>query len=145
MKVFTPREEIIEVVNKLFVYTDGRLWEKLLREVFADQVLLDMSSLNGPNEKLTARAICDMWEEGFKDLDSVNHLGGNYLVTIKDENSASVFAYATATHYKEKAENGKTREFVGTYDLDLIRNENGWRISAFTYTLKYLTGNIGLE
>ena len=104
-----------------------------------------MSSLGGPNERFDSAAICEMWKEGFKDLDAVNHLGGNYIVTFKDSDNAQVLAYATATHYKQSAQNGTTRDFVGTYDLGLIKSEYGWRIRSFTYQLKYMQGNLSLE
>ena len=142
---FTPREEIVEIVNKLYGYTDSMNWIGLQDEVFSDEVAFDISSLNGPNQQFSSKEICDMWKEGFKGLDSVNHLGGNYLVRFDNEKSASVFAYATATHYKESATKGKTREFVGTYDLQFRKNDLGWRISSFKYTLKYLSGNVDLE
>ena len=145
MSNFTTREQIVETVNKLFIYTDEQLWELLQNEVFAQTVWLDMSSLNGPRENFTSRAICDMWQEGFKDLDAINHLGGNYLVTIQDSDIAKVKAYATATHYKASATQGQTREFVGTYDLGLIKQKGGWRINTFTYYLKYMSGNVALE
>lgn len=140
----TDREELIELVNKLFIYTDEKNWEKLKGEVFESFVFLDMTSLGGKAEKMQSKAICDMWDEGFKGIDSINHLGGNYLVNASGD-EASVFAYATATHFKESAKNGKTREFVGTYDLKMKKGENGWRINHFTYTLKYLNGNVDLS
>ena len=145
MEEFTTREQIVEIVNKLFVFTDSRNWSKLQNEVFEEEVKLDMSSLGGPNDTFSANAICDMWQEGFKDLDAVNHLGGNYLVDVIDPDRASVFAYATVTHYKETATKGKTREFVGTYDLGFRRGQHGWKINSFTYQLKYLSGNVNLE
>ncbi|MEL6274339.1 MAG: nuclear transport factor 2 family protein, partial [Bacteroidota bacterium] len=81
---------------------------------------------------------------GFVGLDSVNHLGGNYLVTISDQ-EADVFAYATATHYKASATLGKTRDFVGSYELHLIKTPAGWRINKFKYNLKYAAGNLELK
>ena len=144
MTEFSQREQIVETVNKLFVYTDNRNWEGLQREVFETEVDFDIRSLGGPHEKFTSEAICDMWQDGLKDIDAVNHLGGNYLVTIYDSGTASVYAYATATHYKEKAKNGNTREFVGTYDLKLANGQSGWRINAFKYQLKYIQGNLDL-
>ena len=66
------------------------------------------------------------------------------VVTINGD-AAVVFAYATATHYREAALQGLFRDFVGTYDLHLIKNEKGWRIDAFRYNLKYITGNVNLE
>ncbi len=144
METFSVREQIVEIVNKLFIYTDERQWDKLQSEVFTQEVQFDMSSLGGPKERKTAIEICKIWEDGLKEIDAVNHLAGNYLVNIQ-ENSAQVFAYATATHYKESASHGKTREFVGTYELDLVFLEKRWRIGSFKYNLKYANGNMELS
>jgi len=138
------REEIIETINKLFIYTDMQDWEKLQAEVFSHDVMFDMSSLGGKKAEITAREICETWEKGFKGIDAINHLAGNYLVTIND-NIATVFAYATATHYKASAINGKTREFTGTYHIQLMKHSIGWRIYSFKYDLKYMTGNADLS
>ncbi len=40
------RDEIIEIANKLFIYTDERDWEKV-KAIFADEVLFDMTSIEG--------------------------------------------------------------------------------------------------
>ena len=143
MQTFSLRDEIVEVINKLFVYTDEQAWDKLMDEVFAGKVLFDMSSLGGEKMETTAENICAIWKNGFEGIDAINHLAGNYLIHIND-NTASAFAYATATHYKASATKGSTREFVGTYNIGLIKNENGWRIDQFKYNLKYATGNTDL-
>ena len=80
---FSVRDEIIEVVNKLFVYTDGQEWNKLLQEVFSDKIDFDMSSLGGEKSTLTAEAICEIWRNGFAGIDSVNHLPMPPQLTIK--------------------------------------------------------------
>ena len=144
MEKFTERDQLIEIANKLFIYTDEQDWEMLQKEVFDKEVHMDMSSLGGPVALMTALEICEMWKSGFEGIDSVNHLAGNYLVTIK-ENKADLFAYATATHYKEAAHNGKIREFVGTYALGMIKTSKGWRLNKFVYTLKYMNGNLTLD
>ena len=144
MEAFSTREQLSETANKLFIYTDERDWNGLQSEVFDHEVQLDMSSLGGPVEQMKAKAICDMWQSGFEGIDSINHLAGNYLVSVKGE-VADVFAYATATHFKEAAKNGKTREFVGKYQLGMRKSEAGWRIFKFTYSLKYMTGNLTLD
>ncbi|MCW3093646.1 MAG: hypothetical protein JWP81_4715 [Ferruginibacter sp.] len=142
MENFSTRDLIVEVVNKLFVYTDLQEWNKLQKEVFTREVFFDMSSLGGDKLTTTAVQICEIWRNGFVGIDFVNHLAGNYLVEITGD-AADVFAYATATHYKRAATNGKTREFVGTYNLHLINNATGWRIDKFKYNLKYAIGNVG--
>lgn len=144
MITFSIRDEIVEVINKLFVYTDMQEWEKLQSEVFSDNVLFDMSSLGGMNAETSSKEICELWREGFAGIDSVNHLAGNFLVQI-DDRIATVFAYATATHYKASATKGNTREFVGTYNISLMKHGIGWRIFRFKYSLKYSTGNIDLS
>ena len=141
----TQREQLVELINKLFIYTDTQDWDGLTKNVFDEIVFLDMSSLGGPAENFSATDICNMWKEGFKDLDSVNHLGGNYLVKITSVNEADIFAYATATHYKASATNGHTREFVGTYELKARRIDSQWKIYSFVYNLKYMTGNTELK
>ena len=141
---FTAREQIIEVINKLFNYTDYQEWDKLQTEVFEKNVFLDMTSLGGEASEVTAIDICKAWEDGFKELDAVNHLAGNHVVTIQG-NSADVFGYATATHYKASAKKGNTREFVGSYDLHLKHTTKGWRIDKLKYNLKYTSGNMMLE
>ncbi|HEX5155077.1 MAG TPA: nuclear transport factor 2 family protein [Parafilimonas sp.] len=140
---FSIRDEIVEVINKLFVYTDGQVWNKLIDEVFAGEVSFDMSSVGGEKMETTPENICAIWKKGFEGIDAVNHLAGNYLIHINN-NTASAFAYATATHYKASAIKGNTREFVGTYNIGLIKNETGWRINQFKYNLKYITGNTDL-
>jgi hypothetical protein len=143
MVTFSVREEILEVINKLFIYTDNQEWKKLQAEVFSNDVLFDMSSVGGPNAETTSKAICDIWRKGFEGIDSVNHLAGNHLVHINDI-IATVFVYATATHFKEAAAQGKTREFIGTYDISLMKHGIGWRIYQFKYNLKFMTGNADL-
>lgn len=144
MENFSTRDQLIELANKLFIYTDERNWSLLKTEVFHERVDFNMSSLGGPVRQMTATEICDMWKEGFEGIDAINHLAGNYLVKAS-ENEAEVFAYATATHFKESAQMGKTREFVGKYHLGMTKTQEGWRINRFTYILKYMNGNLTLE
>ena len=146
MNIFSPREQIVETVHKLFVYTDYQKWNKIMDEVFTEEVLFDMSSLGMEIKKTTAKDICEIWRNGFAGIDAVNHLAGNILVTLTNNGeSAEVFAYATATHFKNDALNGKTREYTGSYSLHLINTTHGWRIDQFRYTLKYMNGNLDLK
>ena len=143
MVTFSVRDEITEIINKLFIYTDQQDWERLQQEVFSEDVMFDMSSMGGPKAETAAKDICSLWKKGFEGLDAINHLAGNYLVQINDH-LATVFAYATATHYKASATKGTTREFVGTYNIRLLKHGFGWRIYEFKYDLKYQTGNLDL-
>jgi hypothetical protein len=147
MELKSKREAIVELVNRLFVYTDSRQWSKLTKEVFKEKVWFDMSSLGGgPAKELNAGAICEMWNSGFAGIDQVHHQAGNIIVDFVDEGPGrSIYCYATASHYKAAATQGKTREFVGSYNLHASFTDLGWRLDGFKYNLKYATGNAELK
>lgn len=142
---FTEREQIVEIVNKLFVFTDNQKWIKLQEDIFAPTLELDMVSMGADKPETTSsREICYRWEKAFEELDAIHHQAGNYVVTIYGD-EATVYAYSIASHYREAAKKGKTREFVGSYDLHMTKSHRGWRIDKFKYNLKYSTGNMTLE
>jgi hypothetical protein len=137
--------ELQELANKLFMYTDARQWDTLLREVFTESVWFDMQSAGGGEPKTwPAKEIGELWRRGFEGLDAIHHQAGHYLIDVK-EDEADIYGYAMATHYKAAAQKGNTRMFVGSYDLKAIRTENGWRLNQFKYNLKYIDGNATLE
>jgi hypothetical protein len=141
----TTREQIIETSNRLFNFTDAQNWVALKQEVFAEEVVVDMTSMGMPEvKKMLAQDLCDMWQNGFAGLDAVFHLAGNHVVNLHEDH-ADVFCYASATHYKKAATQGNTRTFDGTYDLHLVKTLKGWRIDSFKYNLKYMKGNAELK
>jgi hypothetical protein len=141
------QDEVIELVNKLFVYTDSRQWDNLQKQVFSDTVFFDMESMGaGPGKQITSKEICTMWKAGFKGIDQVHHQAGNFLVDFSEENTkANIFCYAVATHFNKNATQGKTREFVGSYKLHATLTDIGWRLDSFTYLLKYSNGNVDFK
>ncbi|HEY9005902.1 MAG TPA: nuclear transport factor 2 family protein [Ohtaekwangia sp.] len=143
----SKRDEVVELVNKLFIYTDYHQWNKLLEEVLTESIWFDMSSLGaGEGKSVPAKDICAMWEKGFEGIDAVHHQAGNHLVRFASEPiEANVFCYAIALHYKKAATQGSIREFVGSYDLHCVLTDKGWRIDSFTYTVKYINGNADLK
>jgi hypothetical protein len=146
METKSKYDELIELANKLFIHTDDQHWDKLLTEVFTDEVLFDMSSLGaGDAKKLKATEICDMWKQGFAGIDAVHHQSGNYIVDFKSADNADIYCYAIALHFKKSATQGQTREFVGSYNLHAVFTDIGWRLDAFRYTMKFVTGNLDLK
>ncbi|MVM37635.1 hypothetical protein GO730_08525 [Spirosoma sp. HMF3257] len=137
--------DLTELVNRLFMYTDDRNWQGLINEIFTTDVYLDMESNGGaPPGMVTAQAITDGWHQGFQGVDAIHHQGGHYLITVNGD-QADVYGYAVATHYRTAAIHGKTRTFVGSYDIKAERTGNGWRINHLKYNLKYADGNASLQ
>ncbi|MFZ6011796.1 MAG: nuclear transport factor 2 family protein, partial [Bacteroidota bacterium] len=88
----SKRDAIVELVNKLFVYTDSQQWQRLLAGVFKEEVFFDMSSMGGgAGTTLKATEICKAWKEGFSNLDQVHHHSGNFIVDFLSEIEANVF------------------------------------------------------
>jgi len=146
MELKSKHDSVIELVNKLFVYTDLQHWDKILNEVFMEEVTFDMSAAGGgPKKTWKAGDICTMWKQGLAGVDQIHHQSGNFIVNFRGDDEANIFCYAIATHYKDSAVNGKIREFVGSYDLIASFTDIGWRLSAFKYNLKYIHGNKDLQ
>jgi hypothetical protein len=145
MELKSKSDLIVELVNKLFVYTDSRQWKKLEDEVFMKNVDFDMSSMGaGPGKKLQASEICKMWQQGFEGIDHVRHQASNYIIQFNSETEAigaDIFCYAAATHFKENTSKGKTRDFIGDYYLHASLTDLGWRLDGFRYDLKFILGN----
>lgn len=142
----SKREEIIELVNKLFIFTDQQKWDLLIEKVFTDTVVFDMSSVGGqPPAKLSSKVITENWKKSFEGLDSMYHQSGNFIVSFKEDVHADVSCYATTVHYKKNTRMGSTREFFGDYDIVCVLTDEGWRISGLRYTMKFIRGNAELE
>lgn len=137
------RQQIIDVVNQLFIQTDNRNWEGV-ENCFAEKVLFDMTSLaGGEPTTLTPQQITAAWDEGLKDLQAIHHQVGNFVVSI-DSDGADVFCYGIASHFKPNGSGQNTRTFVGSYDFHLTKKDDEWKIDAFKFNLKYLDGKADL-
>jgi hypothetical protein len=135
---------IIEVINQLFIATDNRDWP-LVKSCFAPSVLFDMSSLGaGDPKQLEPEEIVAAWDTGLKPLKAIHHQAGNYIVRVSGM-KAEAFCYGIASHYLPNKTNVNTRTFVGSYDFELLKDKERWRISRFKFTLKYIDGNVDLE
>lgn len=145
METIADKIELTELANKLFMYCDAQKWPQMLAEVFTEKIHFDMTSAGGGEpQTMEARAVCEMWRDGFKGIDAVQHQAGHYLITIEGD-KADIFGYAIAYHYRKAATNGQSRSFIGSYDLKAIRTTTGWRLTQFKYNLKYIDGNASLE
>lgn len=143
--VTTHKMELTELANKLFMYCDAKQWDKMLDEVFAEIIWFDASSLGaGVPMALKAADVCKIWDTGLAGLDAIHHQAGHYIISVQDD-TAEIFGYGIATHYRKDAQNGNTRSFTGSYDLKAQLGSNGWRLTQFKFNLKYIQGNMSLE
>ena len=130
-----------DIVNQLFIATDRQDWAKV-ESLFADEVLLDYSSMGSPANTLKPKQITDEWKTILPGFDHTHHQIGNIQQTILEE-SAEVFAYGTATHFLED-DGGRVWTVVGTYDFSLTMENGLWRIRKMKFNFKYQDGNLEL-
>jgi hypothetical protein len=143
LALLVEKEQVLDVVNKMFISTDRKDWPAVMG-CFSDEVLFDMTSVTGGEpQNLTSRQIVDGWASGLKDLKAIHHQVGNYLVTVRGDES-DVFCYGIALHYRPNRSGENTKRFVGSYDFHLKKQKNSWHIDRFRFNLKFIDGNVNL-
>lgn len=136
-------QAIIETVQNIFIGADERDWD-LCRSAFADNVLLDYTSLaGGEPATLPATTIIGNWKAFMPKFKATHHQLGNFIVREAGE-SASVFFYGTATHYFPNDSGNNIWTVVGTYNATLERSGENWKVNALKLNLKYVDGNASL-
>ena len=138
------RGAVEDTVVRMFVATDERDWQTLER-CLSDPFTLDMTSvLGGAPVDMTPHEVAEAWAASFGALDHVHHQIGNLRTEI-DGARAVVRCYGVAFHHREAAAGGKTRTFVGTYEITLREVAGAWRIERLVFALKFIDGNLALE
>ena len=141
-QLLTERERVIECVTTLFVSIDNRDWDTV-RSCFTEKVLFNTALTEGNPEILSCGQIIKDWKEALECLEALHHQVGNFLVRF-DENGVIVFCYGIAYHYLPNRSNRNTKLFVGSYDLRLVMQDGGWKITAFSFNSKFVAGNLKL-
>ncbi|MEU6308061.1 nuclear transport factor 2 family protein [Streptomyces chartreusis] len=137
------RLDIIDTCTRMARHADQREWE-LLRGVFAPEVRLDYTSLNGGEPvTLTPEQIVDAWRGVLGSFEATQHLLGNHLVTV-DGDTAVCTASFQATHRKPAVHGGSLWTLGGIYRFDLARSDTGWLITGLVMTATWGDGNRGL-
>lgn len=130
------RAAILDVTTRLAWLADRRDWDALT-DLFAEQVRLDYTSLNGSEPAvLTPDQVVGGWRAGLQGLEATQHLLGNHLVEI-DGDSAVATAQFQATHLLGTT----TWTLGGHYRYELLRAERGWRLIALTMTATWSAGD----
>lgn len=131
---------VVEACARMTAYADRREWDRLA-EVFADEVSLDYTSLNGGEPSLlAAQDIADAWAAGLGGLDCTQHLASGHLV--EGEGDAAVCtATFQAVHKLDNPHGSPLWTLGGDYRFELARIEGAWRITAVTMTAKWAAGN----
>jgi hypothetical protein len=133
-------EQVSETMNRFVIDVDNRHWDGV-KAAFSDTVLLDYTSMmGGEPASLTANQIIDAWKKFLPGFDRTHHQLGN-MITELGTGTAKVFCYVTATHYLKNVSGNNLWTVVGSYDAELVNDNNEWKITALKFNLKYTEGN----
>jgi len=138
----TPEErlEVIETCTRMAHHADRREWDRLV-EIFADEVRLDYTSLQGGEPATVAREqLVDGWREALGGLAATQHLITNHLVEV-DGARAVCLADFQATHLYPNPHGDPSWTLGGRYRFELCRLGSAWRLAALTMTAVWARGN----
>jgi hypothetical protein len=137
------RLEIIELIGSLSLNLDGRDWDAV-RGLFTDEVYSDRTSLfGGEPVTLGADEFVEGWRQSLDNLDAVNHLVANHVITLEDD-EATCAANMQGVHAFHNPSGDDMWTVGGRHDYQLKRTADGWRISGLTFTISWATGNMNI-
>ncbi|MFH8386523.1 nuclear transport factor 2 family protein [Kitasatospora sp. NPDC018058] len=135
------RLDIVDVCTRMCWHTDKREWDRLRTEVFADELLVDYTSLNGGEPaELAASDLITAWRNLLCGLTATQHLLTNHLVRTEGDTAVATADFQ-ATHLLPNALGGPLWTLGGHYRFTLRRTAAGWRIDGLTMTAVWAEGN----
>ena len=134
----TPEDEatIKTIVESVGLLADRHEFEAL-EKLYADEFMLDYSSLSGtPAELKSPQALMTEWAGVLPGFDRTRHALSGVEATI-DGDQASASADVEAGHWVD----GAYWQVDGHYDYQLERQAGGWKITSMTFTLESEVGS----
>jgi hypothetical protein len=132
-------EQIIQTITNIFNGADERNWGKV-QAAFADNVLLDYSSMNGsPAIVISSEKIVEGWKGFLPGFDMTHHQISDFKVNQKDD-AAQIHFFGKADHYINK----DSWTVEGTYDTELVKAGNKWKVTKFKFNLQKQSGDTSL-
>ena len=134
------RLAVQDTVTRMAVLADRRDWQALTG-IFADRVRVDYTALTGGAPSSVAGAdLVTAWAGALGGYQATQHLVADHLVEL-DGDTAVATATFQATHYLPNPHGGPLWTLGGTYRWELVRTQDGWKISAVAMTPQWAEGN----
>ncbi len=139
------RADIVEAVHRIAWHVDRREWDRLA-DVFAEQVRLDYSSVDGqPPATIAGAAVAERWQRLLSGLDATQHLTANHVVRFDGgPDEAVCLAAFRSVHRLPNRCGGPAWTVGGHYRYALTRTPDGWRVVGVTLTAEWLDGNLNV-
>ncbi len=134
------KNEVIDKVNDIVISADKKDWNSII-DCFADEVLLDYTSLTGGEPStLKPEKIVEAWKELLPGFKITQHSVTNHQVQIEGD-EASCFSYINAVHYLPNDSGEDLWIVMGHFEHHLLKMENQWKVDKMKLIVTYIGGN----
>ena len=135
--------KIVEAYSAIFIHSDLHQWDRL-KLCFSETITMDYASLNGqPASTVKRDDLISAWSGFLPKFTFTLHYLTNHAVTVVDDR-ASASCYGHAVHHLEGTAGGDLWEVYGTYNVELVKQNDNWLVTALRYNHKYAAGNLDL-
>jgi len=139
LHIAAERLAVSDVLHRYATAIDTKNFD-LLHQVFTAEVETDFTSFGGKPVRCSRAEWVDTVRKTVGNLDATQHLTGNHVHQI-DGDRATLVAYLQAFH-RFSASRGEPDYIIGGYyDCDLVKTDEGWRISRYRLNTTWQRGN----
>lgn len=136
-QALADRLAIVDLLHRYATGLDSKDWAKLA-SVFTDDGVADYGALGGVNAG--PAAIVALCSGALGGLDASQHIIANEVIEV-DGDRATARCYFQAQHVFKGAEGGDNFLVGGTYEDEIVRTPEGWRIKHRTLIPTWMDGN----
>ncbi|WGF89967.1 nuclear transport factor 2 family protein [Marinivivus vitaminiproducens] len=134
------RVQITDVLQRYGQCVDTHDFERL-RTCYGDTIEVDHSPTIGMGRmRIPADRWCAMAETFHSQLDGDEHILIPQSIVINGDR-ASCHMLVHASHFYRQANGSPFQTLVGTYDLDLVKTADGWKICRSIQGVTWSEGN----
>lgn len=136
------RIAIVDVVVSYARSIDEADWETY-GTLFTDPVHIDFSEAGLPAADLPRDQFVAFAKQGLEGWTARQHISPNHQVVFdpSDPDRAVCHSYMYAQHYAKGSPAGELYLMRGSYDNELVRTAEGWRIERLTQHISWIEGD----
>ncbi len=134
------REAIKEVRAHFAQALDFKDWT-LFESLLLEELDTDYADFGIPAQKMRREDLLKIFQRGLsREGIRTQHIISNFRITITGD-TAQCISHFLGQHYIQGFEGGDEFFLKAQYTDQLVRTEDGWKISALTFTIFYTYGN----
>ncbi|PSL19383.1 nuclear transport factor 2 family protein [Shimia abyssi] len=145
----SDEQQVLNTINNVGYYADQLNWEAVADQFHPKGAVLDYASYANASAGTSAdlptllpEQIVGAWQTVLPGYDRTHHLMGTESVQVKGD-VATTTANVYATHILEN-EGEDIWVFIGDYQHELVKTDDGWKITFMRANLRAQLGNENL-